>query len=411
MAVRVLVVDDSGFFRRRVCEILKSVTEIEVVGTASNGREAVEQAKRLKPDVITMDYEMPVMDGISAVKEIMASQPTPVLMFSSLTYEGARVTLDALAAGAVDFLPKNFEDISRDSSTLQDVLKQRIIAVAKSHLRSYSSGVSRGVSREPPKPESPKATINPPRESRQNDLSNRQGSVLQRTPNRSPLPGRSSQSVSARAPDAVATPRHVQNPSPTEAVRIKPRSYSCVLIGTSTGGPLALQKVLTQLPRDFPAPIVLVQHMPASFTPAFAERLNKLCAIEVREASDGDTLQKGVALLAPGGKQMMLESRGGTKVRILEGDNRLNYKPCVDVTFGSAAKVFPGKTLGIILTGMGADGREGCRMMKNAGSAVWSQNEDSSVIYGMPMAVAKAGLTDLVLSLEDFAPQLISSVV
>ncbi|MCG8608908.1 MAG: chemotaxis response regulator protein-glutamate methylesterase [Pseudomonadales bacterium] len=410
MAVRVLVVDDSGFFRRRVCEILKSVTEIEVVGTASNGREAVEQSKRLKPDVITMDYEMPVMDGISAVKEIMASQPTPVLMFSSLTYEGARVTLDALAAGAVDFLPKNFEDISRDSSTLQDVLKQRIIAVAKSHLRSFSPSVSRGVPSEPPKPEPSKHTISPPRESRRN-VSNRPDANVQRTQHRSTLSGRSGQSVSVRASDVSATPRQVQSTSPTEAVRIKPRSYSCVLIGTSTGGPLALQKVLTQLPRDFPAPIVLVQHMPASFTPAFAERLNKLCAIEVREASDGDTLQKGVALLAPGGKQMMLESRGGTKVRILEGDNRLNYKPCVDVTFGSAAKVFPGKTLGIILTGMGADGREGCRMMKNAGSAVWSQNEDSSVIYGMPMAVAKAGLTDLVLSLEEFAPQLISSVV
>ncbi|KKL83811.1 hypothetical protein LCGC14_1971030, partial [marine sediment metagenome] len=175
--------------------------------------------------------------------------------------------------------------------------------------------------------------------------------------------------------------------------------------------PVALQRVLAALPRSFPAPIVLVQHMPASFTPAFAERLNKLCNIEVRQAEDGDILRPGLALLAPGGKQMMIENRGGQpRVRILPGDERLNYRPCVDVTFGSLARAFPGKTLGVILTGMGADGREGCRMMKQSGSQIWSQDENSSVIYGMPMAVAKAGLSDEVLSLDGVAPRLIDGV-
>jgi two-component system chemotaxis response regulator CheB len=184
-----------------------------------------------------------------------------------------------------------------------------------------------------------------------------------------------------------------------------------VAIGTSTGGPVALQKVLTALPANFPAPIVLVQHMPASFTPAFAERLNKLCRIQVKQAEDGDILKPGHALLAPGGKQMMIENRGGqARVRILPGDERLNYKPCVDVTFGSLARSFPGKTLGVILTGMGADGKEGCRMMKQSGSVIWSQDEKTSVIYGMPMAVAKAGLSDEILPLDEVGPRLIEGV-
>ena len=173
-----------------------------------------------------------------------------------------------------------------------------------------------------------------------------------------------------------------------------------------------MQRILTKLPARFPAPIVLVQHMPASFTPAFADRLNKLCQIEVRQAEDGDELKPGLALLAPGGKQMLVEGKGSHgKVRILPGDDRLNYKPCVDVTFGSLARTYPGKTLGIILTGMGADGKDGCRLMKDTGSVVWSQDEKSCVIYGMPMAVARAGLSDEVLSLEDFAPRLIEDVI
>jgi two-component system chemotaxis response regulator CheB len=184
-----------------------------------------------------------------------------------------------------------------------------------------------------------------------------------------------------------------------------------VAIGTSTGGPVALQRVLTRLPASFPAPLVLIQHMPASFTPAFAERLNKLCDIEVRQAEDGDVLKPGLALLAPGGKQMIIENRGGqARVRILPGDDRLNYRPCVDVTFGSLARSFPGKTLGVILTGMGADGKEGCRLMKQSGSDVWSQDEKSSVIYGMPMAVARAGLADEVLALDDIGPRLVEGV-
>ncbi len=187
------------------------------------------------------------------------------------------------------------------------------------------------------------------------------------------------------------------------------KAYKLVAIGTSTGGPVALQRVLTQLPANFPAPIVIVQHMPAAFTNAFAERLNKLCNIDVKQAEEGDLLRPGLALLAPGGKQMMIDTRG--KVRILPGDERLNYKPSVDVTFGSAAKVFNNKVLAVVLTGMGADGREGARMLKQAGSQVWAQDEASCVIYGMPMAIVKADLADFVYSLDDIAGYLVEACI
>ena len=379
MTVSVLVVDDSGFFRKRLTEILNASTNIRVVGVASNGKEGVELAERLRPDVITMDYEMPVMNGIAAVKEIMRRCPAPVLMFSSLTYEGARVTLDALEAGAVDFLPKNFEDIARDGSELQRILRERIVDVARSRPRAERGGIEPAADHRPP-PAAPERQP-PPRDAQ-----------LRRPQAPAPRP----------QPEAPA--RHGRRRTPV-------RHYSVVGIGTSTGGPIALQKVLVDLPASFPAPLVLVQHMPGSFTPAFAERLNKLCRIEVRQAEDGDLLRPGLALLAPGGKQMMIENRGGqARVRILPGDDRLNYKPSVDVTFGSLARSFPGKTLGIILTGMGADGKEGCHMMKQSGSVIWSQDEKTSVIYGMPMAVARAGLSDEVLPLDEVGPRLVEGV-
>lgn len=358
MAVKVLVVDDSGFFRRRVSEILSSDPNIQVIGTATNGREAIDQALALKPDVITMDYEMPMMDGITAVRQIMQRCPTPVLMFSSLTHEGARVTLDALDAGAVDFLPKNFEDISRNPDKVKQLLCEKIHTISRSNRRFSSTTGSAA-------------------------------SALTARP-----------TVSSGA--ATAAPRPAAPAPSTAAPRRK--AYRLVAIGTSTGGPVALQRVLTQLPASFPAPIVLIQHMPAAFTKAFAERLDKLCKIRVKEAEDGDLLRPGLALLAPGGKQMMVDGRGA--VRILPGDERLHYRPCVDVTFGSAAKAFNDKVLAVVLTGMGADGREGARMLKQSGSQVWAQDEASCVIYGMPMAVVKANLSDAVYGLDDIGRHL-----
>ncbi len=369
MTVTVLIVDDSSFFRRRLTEMIDGAPGLKVVGTASNGREGVEKAIALKPDVITMDYEMPMLDGISAVREIMAKQPTPILMFSSLTYEGARVTLDALEAGAVDFLPKNFDEISRNAVDLRQKLAQRLLDISRARRR--------------PIPLAPAAAP---------------------------------ASTPAARPAAAATPaahtpapaRLPERTAPVERARPAPgkpiKRPALVAIGTSTGGPVALQAVLTQLPANFPAPIVLIQHMPATFTPAFAERLNSTCKIQVKEAVDGDQLRPGLALLAPGGKQLMVVKGG--RVKVLPGDERMNYKPSVDITFASAANVYHDQVLGVILTGMGADGCDGARLLKQQGSTIWSQDEATSVIYGMPMAVAKAGLSDEVLPLPQIGPRL-----
>ncbi len=369
MPLKVLIVDDSGFFRRRLTDIFSSDANIEVVGTAGNGQEAVEQTLALRPDVITMDYEMPVMDGITAVRTIMQRCPTPVLMFSSLTHEGARITLDALEAGAVDYLPKNFEDLSRNPQKVRQMLCDKVHAIARSNRRSFGRTLPAATAR-------PAAALRPA------------GSTLAARLGREPV-------AEAAAPAVVLS----QKP--------QRRHYKLVAIGTSTGGPVALQQVLTCLPANFPAPIVLIQHMPGSFTKAFAERLDKLCKITVKEAEDGDLVRPGQALLAPGGKQMMIDMRG--QIRILDGDERLNYKPCVDVTFGSAAKAFQDRVLAVVLTGMGADGREGARLLKAAGSQVWSQDEASCVIYGMPMAVTKAGLADQIYALDEVGPALIEA--
>ncbi|MBA2928357.1 chemotaxis response regulator protein-glutamate methylesterase [Pseudomonas sp. CCUG 57209] len=377
MAVKVLVVDDSGFFRRRVSEILSADPSIQVVGTATNGKEAIDQAIALKPDVITMDYEMPMMDGITAVRHIMQRCPTPVLMFSSLTHEGARVTLDALDAGAVDFLPKNFEDISRNPDKVKQLLCEKVHSISRSNRRSLFSAPA-------PAP----APVAAPSAPTSSSFSRPAPAPVARP---APPPVRTS------APAAA----HAHSPAP------KRKAYKLVAIGTSTGGPVALQRVLTQLPANFPAPIVLIQHMPAAFTKAFAERLDKLCRISVKEAEDGDILRPGLALLAPGGKQMMVDGRGA--IKILPGDERLNYKPCVDITFGSAAKSYGDKVLAVVLTGMGADGREGARLLKQGGSAIWAQDEASCVIYGMPMAIVKADLADAVYSLDDIGKHLVEA--
>jgi two-component system chemotaxis response regulator CheB len=380
MSIRVLVVDDSSFFRRRLTEILAADAELLVVGTANNGREAVEKAAELKPDVITMDVEMPVMDGIQAVREILKNQRVPILMFSSLTHAGAKATLDALDAGAVDFLPKKFEDIARDKGEAIEVLRQRVKAVARRRLFVRAAA-----------PAAPAAA---------------------------PAPARPAPSALGRTPLARAELlRSTERPEPVEVpttanFRPSGKQYKLVAIGTSTGGPVALQTIITALPANFPLPIVLVQHMPAAFTGAFASRLNSLAKIEVKEAADGDILRPGVAYLAPGGKQMLVEGTDSqAKLRIKDDDSpRITFKPSVDITFGTAAKVFHDKVLAIVLTGMGSDGRDGCRLLKQFGSKIWSQDEASCVVYGMPQAVTSAGLTDLEVSLPEVASKITAEV-
>ncbi|MDN3378173.1 MULTISPECIES: chemotaxis response regulator protein-glutamate methylesterase [unclassified Pseudoalteromonas] len=374
MAVKVLVVDDSSFFRRRVSEILEQDKDIDVIGFAVNGREAVDKARQLRPDVITMDVEMPVLDGISAVKEIMAANPTPILMFSSLTRDGATATLDALDAGALDFLPKKFEDIARNNEDAIKLLQNKVKEIGRRRLSRFGR---------------PTTSINKP-------------SVNKETAPR----------ASIRQPDRSFSRSAVPADTSVASVRASGKKYQIVAIGTSTGGPVALQTILTRLPASFPHPILLIQHMPAAFTPAFAARLNGLCKIQVKEAQQGDKLMPGTAYLAPGGQQMLIEGRGGNRtLRVFEDDSaRITYKPSVDVTFASTAKAFQGDVLAVVLTGMGADGRDGARMLKQVGATIWAQDESTSVVYGMPQAVAAAGLSSASIALNDVATRLVREI-
>lgn len=366
--IKVLVVDDSGFFQRRVSEIINADSRLEVIATAGNGQEGVEKALALKPDVITMDYEMPVMDGVTAVRNIMSQCPTPVLMFSSLTYEGARITLDALDAGAVDFLSKQFDAIAASEAKLHKILTDRICEVASTRIKNSSVSSSSPVSANT-------AKSSTPQESKAATRAN-------------PIGANSNANVGMSSSKKSLPPVDV------------------VVIGTSTGGPAALQTIFKNIPSEFSKPIVIVQHMPGSFTKAFAERLNKLSPLNVKEAEQGDRLKPGTVYVAPGGMQLMLDNRGGGSIHIHESDERVSYKPSVDIALASAAKHFGRKALAIILTGMGSDGKEGAQLLKQAGGTIWAQDEASCVIYGMPMAVVKAGIATKILPLDDIGPQI-----
>ena len=366
MVFKVLVVDDSTFYRRRVREILDSDKELEVVGEARNGRDALEKAEALKPDVITMDVEMPVMDGISAVKAIMDKKPTPILMFSSLTYHGAQATLDALEAGALDFLPKKFDDIAQDRKEASQLLCTKVRLIAR-----------RGVGLRRP---------------------------LFRATETRQLPDNAPKQAFFKTSGLLSGHKDATKQPTVSSVRATGKRYKCLAIGASTGGPVALQKVLAPLPADFPYPILLVQHMPGTFTTAFAQRLNSNCNISVKEAEHGDILKPGHAYLAPGGRQMLIENIGLSKSIVItdaSASEKVNYKPSVDLTFGSLAKAFGGDVLGIILTGMGADGREGCRLLKDKGATIWAQDQDSCVVYGMPQAVAVANISSKNINIDD----------
>ncbi|MFL0799832.1 MAG: chemotaxis response regulator protein-glutamate methylesterase [Agarilytica sp.] len=366
MPYSVLVVDDSNFFQTRLKEIINESPDLNVIGIASNGQEAIDMAAKLKPNIISMDYEMPFLDGVSAVKIIMEENPIPIVMFSSMTYEGARITLDALEAGAVDFMNKNFAEVSANSVSFKKKFHQKLVTFAKN---ANTTAVQSAVELTREAPAAP----------------------------------------SARPETTRPRPALSRSTSPAPAAKSLKGKVKLLAIGSSTGGPVALTDIITQLPADFPCPVIIIQHMPENFTKAFAERLNRNAALSVKEAENGDRLEKGTVLVAPGGKQMMIERTGNT-VKIIDGDDRVNYKPCVDITFASAASVFGGSVLGIVLTGMGADGADGARLLKEKGSTIWSQNKETCVVYGMPAAVAKENITSCELPLKEIAPKIIAEV-
>jgi len=330
------VVDDSALIRRLVTGALSEDAGIEVVGTASNGREAIARVVELRPDAVTLDIEMPVLDGLGALREIRAREPRlPVIMFSTLTERGATATLEALSLGASDYVtkPSNTGSINESLASIRDQLVPRIKALA---------GARR----------------------------------------------------LAAAPVRVAARRRTE---PAEAV----------VIGCSTGGPDALSTVLSRLP-VLPVPIAVVQHMPPVFTTMFAQRLDRDSPHEVVEAADGDAFTPGRVLLAPGDHHLKLHRAADGVVRAeLDQGPQVNFcRPAVDVLFASAAELYGGRVLAVVLTGMGQDGMEGCRILHDRGAGVVVQDEASSVVWGMPGAVAGAGLADEIVPLDALADRI-----
>ncbi len=378
MAVRVLVVDDSVFFRNRISQILRQDRRIQIVGTAKNGREAIQQAVQLKPDVVTMDVEMPVLNGIEAVKGIMKDAPCQILMLSSLTRRSARVTLEALDAGAADYLEKDAKLWIEKESDVSAQVVEKVLALGSRH-RSH-----------------------PPRKSV--SLSSRSDTApASRTTGAAGLsrPAPAARPAVSTAPASVGSASSAPAGGHDLVSKVTFPPCKVVVIGSSTGGPAALQDILPSIPASFPYPILLVQHMPKTFTSVFAQRLNGICQINIKEAEDGDVLKPGHAYLAPGGSQMIFEPGRGDRVKVFPSDERVTYKPSVDVTFASAAKIHSKHVLGIVLTGMGADGAEGAKLLKQAGSHLWAQDQSTCTIFGMPKAVINAGVADHILKLND----------
>lgn len=415
MATKVLIVDDSTFFRKRLKEIIESDPTMQVVGEAKDGKEGVSLAASLHPDVITMDVEMPVMDGITAVKEIMAKTPTPILMFSSLTFEGANSTFKALEAGAVDFMPKNFDDIAHRREDGIKALLNAIKAVSRSRVRGFRPALSTSTTARPSSLSATRTSSTLSSTTRTSTLSSTSSlSSRLSTTATAPAPTQGAAlgqykkinellSSEQGVPAAARKFTFGDHKAETTAFKKSGKSHSLVAIGSSTGGPIALQEIIPKLPK-LNVPVVIVQHMPGSFTSTFAARLDSMSQLHVVEAKDGDVLEPGTCYIAPGGKQMIFERFGlKTRIRIIQDTGRVTYNPCVDVSFASLAQIFGNKVLAMILTGMGSDGCEGCQLLKAKGSVIWAQNEETCVVYGMPQAVVNANVADLVLPLGDIA--------
>ncbi len=384
MTIGVLVVDDSNFFRQQISKLINSFGDFKVVGTAVNGSEAITKTALLRPDVITMDYEMPGMDGITSIRQIMEKTPTPILMLSSLSYDGARITLDALDSGATDYLLKDFESFARATTKTQNELYKKLKALSESPLSRASRAAS-----STPTPAIPNPTPAKPisTSKRENDSSSK---LAQTTAS-------SAASKTEQKNNAAANTAEQKN----TGSKLKSLShYDVMLIGCSTGGPAVLNRILSLVSANFPLPIVIALHMPEYFTETFAQRLNQLSKLKVKEAETGDTLVRGQVLLAPGGKQLIFDPKTRNSLVVVPNSKNLNYAPCVDVLFASAARDLDKKVLALVLTGMGADGREGAKLIKKNGATIWVQDEKSCVVFGMPGAIVKANLADAVLSMD-----------
>ncbi len=359
--IKVLVVDDSLIARKYLSRILEESEQLDVVGTANDGLDAIDKIKRLKPDVVTMDIEMPKMDGLEALKILMKEYPLPVIMVSTLTTDGAKETLQALRLGAIDYISKNdvlsFKTTAKESRQL---LIEKIIAAKGAH----SLDSRKRLSTHQPKTE----LEHRPEESQKSET------------------------------------------TPTRHKKLEKMDIKLVAIAASTGGPVSLEKVFSRLPK-LNIPILVVQHMPKTFTGVFANSLNKVSEVTVKEAEDKEVLKPNVAYLAPGGFQMMVEknSQGVYYIKISDEPKTI-YIPNADVMFSSVAKYFKNNALCVIMTGMGNDGFEGLQEVHRAGGTIIAQDKESCVVWGMPRKPTQVDIADFVVSLNEI-PDYISKIV
>ena len=472
MTIRALVVDDSALMRRLVKDILSKDNNIEVIGTAFNGKDAVEKIQKLKPDIVTMDVEMPIMNGIDAVKQIMSTNPVPIVMISALTTKGADTTMDALNAGAIDFICKPSGTISTDLATIGTeiiekvksastarvrVIKQiqepsttnkiKILLVDDSqfirkHLRDIinresdldivgesSNGLEAVNMVKTAKPDVIIMDIDMP------EMNGVKATFEILKDYAIPIiifSGRTSDQMNdiklaleVGAVDFIPKPasggsmhtisalliRKIRDANGQKISKLKSKSRrsaetkNILLIGTSTGGPQTLGKFVPNIPVDIPAGVIIVQHMPPKFTKSLADRLDRISPISVKEAVEGDEIITGEALVAPGDFHMTVYEKevNGKKKRYvsLNKDDRIHgVRPAVDITFQSAVNVFGSNTVGVILTGMGADGANSMGLIKAKGGHTIAQDEETSIIFGMPAAAIKLGVVDKTLPLD-----------
>ncbi|HOJ06319.1 MAG: chemotaxis response regulator protein-glutamate methylesterase [Ignavibacteriota bacterium] len=354
--IKALVVDDSAFMRKSLSMMLESTGEIEVIAAARDGQEGVELVKSKLPDIVTMDIEMPRMDGLTALEKIMKECPTPVLMISSLTTEGAKDTIKALELGAVDFIPKELSYINVNIIKIKEDLISKVKAIVS-----------------------------------QRSLSLRLQRIQNLRINKGPVNTNSTEYVSKAIPKI---------------------GYKAVALGVSTGGPMSLQKVVPKLAENFSVPMFIVQHMPPKFTKSLAERLNGLSSVEVKEAENNEIVKAGVVYIAPGGMHMTVE-RNSANTRIVISENPADtlHRPSVDVMLNSVIQTYGKYVLGVIMTGMGRDGADAIKELKIKGGYSIAQNEETCVVYGMPKAIIDSGYADSIVPLEKIATEINKAVI